>query len=363
MCGNMAEGRMWNIEKLNGSNYETWKFEMKMVLIREELWAVVEDELPAESSQTGAWKTKNMKALSTIALCVEKSQFPLIKKCESAKDSWKKLEEFHVQRTAGSKMYWLKKVFTKKMQPGQDVNSFLLEFDELFDRLANYDDCELNEICKAAILLGSLHESYEMLTMALESRPESELSLNLVKQKILDEAKRKKEVAASKEMGRLNFAMHSSQISPKCWQCNKVGHKKTECPELSGNESDSDSSVKSKKKKSKKPIASSAIVSNSNAYAMMTFVNEPGKVKPQIDRIERDSSSDVGNKLGGCKDNKWIVVGKKNWKCFGCKYSNFETRIQCRKCCGYKNRKWKRASDIQEEFLSSGGVIPKAYHM
>ena len=42
----------WSIEKLNGSNWNTWKFQMKHLLMAKELWSLVDgsEVLASEAS-------------------------------------------------------------------------------------------------------------------------------------------------------------------------------------------------------------------------------------------------------------------------------------------------------------------------
>ena len=58
---------------------------------------------------------------------------------------------------------------------------------------------ELPDNLVAALLLGSLPESYETLVTALESRPESDLTSQLVKNKLIDEYKRRQRAKDTKD--------------------------------------------------------------------------------------------------------------------------------------------------------------------
>lgn len=87
----------------------------------------------------------------------------------------------------------------------------------------------------AAILLGSLPESYETFVTALESRSENELSTQFVKSKLIDEHKRRKGAKEVKE----NFTEAAMKAAYKdhdraqprgnCFFCKKSGHFKSEC--------------------------------------------------------------------------------------------------------------------------------------
>lgn len=122
--------KFYSVEKLNNVNYGTWKFEMKMFLVKEDLWSYIEGGAP--NTESKEWLRGNNKALAIISLGVEKSQFPLIIKCVFAIDAWQKLAAHHIQKSVMSKVSLLKKIFAKKFQPDGDMDTHLLELEQLF---------------------------------------------------------------------------------------------------------------------------------------------------------------------------------------------------------------------------------------
>lgn len=61
-----------SIEKLNNSNYFTWKLKMKLFLIKEDLWDVIKDERPtllndsrASVREQNRWIKRDQKALAS----------------------------------------------------------------------------------------------------------------------------------------------------------------------------------------------------------------------------------------------------------------------------------------------------------
>jgi len=65
-----------SIEKLNGSNYQTWKYEMELVLMK--IWDVVNEN--ASMNPTPAWTRKDGRARALIGLQVENREFVCITK-------------------------------------------------------------------------------------------------------------------------------------------------------------------------------------------------------------------------------------------------------------------------------------------
>ena len=67
MAGSSTDEK-WTIEKLNGGNWSTWKFQMKHLLLAKELWRMVDGtEMLAEDAATTArsdFQKKPQKAFS-----------------------------------------------------------------------------------------------------------------------------------------------------------------------------------------------------------------------------------------------------------------------------------------------------------
>ena len=69
-------------ERLNNSNYRVWAFRMKMILIKEDLWEMIDP-----GSKKKEDETKGLKALSNIALMVENDQLVHIADSKDGKDA------------------------------------------------------------------------------------------------------------------------------------------------------------------------------------------------------------------------------------------------------------------------------------
>lgn len=77
-----------NVEKLNESNYELWKIQMKSVLVYNDLWQYVDgtEIKPLENAQD--WVRKDSKALALINLSISHGQLSHVKKAETSKGAW-----------------------------------------------------------------------------------------------------------------------------------------------------------------------------------------------------------------------------------------------------------------------------------
>ena len=86
----------WTIDKLNGSNWITWKFQLKHCLLAKDLWKYVDGSAVLAEDATTEQQTKHrsesQKAFSVIAMSVATSQLYLITSCEEPKGAWDALK-------------------------------------------------------------------------------------------------------------------------------------------------------------------------------------------------------------------------------------------------------------------------------
>lgn len=222
----MSDPGKFAIAKLGNNNYASWKFQIEMFLIREDLWHVVEDAKPEPVSD--AWRKADRKARATLGLCIEESQYVLIKDCDSAKAVWDVLKAYHEKSTASSQLSLLNRLCDAKVSETGDVEKHLLELDKLFERLANAG-LELAEKLKIAMTLRSMPESYHFLASALEARPDEDITLKLVRSKLMDEYHKRLERSGKPAPGEQVLKTEKVNKERLCFFCHKPGHFKKDC--------------------------------------------------------------------------------------------------------------------------------------
>ena len=206
-------------ERLNCGNYRVWALRMKMILIKEDLWDVID---PGSTKADNA--VKSLKALAQIILMVENDQLVHIADAKDGKEAWVSLKNFHVNESIGHKMRLYKKLFKTELSIGGDMRKHL---QILLEIAQNIKDCgdKLEETMVVSAILSSLNFEYDNLVTALESWKEKQLTIQSVKLKLIDEWER------------------------RCEKSNKereIGHIKWNCPVLNHGENgeNKDESVK-----------------------------------------------------------------------------------------------------------------------
>lgn len=137
-------------------------------------------EPPTDVSTAKAWMIKDNSARASIGLLVEDSQLIHIRKATTAKQVWESLKGYHEKSTLTSKVYLLRQICNLKLPETGSMEEHVNKMLTLVEKLTALGE-ELKDHMIVAMLLSSLPESYSTLITALESRPEAELTLDLVK--------------------------------------------------------------------------------------------------------------------------------------------------------------------------------------
>src|SRR5277367_5281162 len=277
MASNTA-GLMNQVEKLAKNNYETWKIQMKMVLLQQNLWAYVDGtkarpEAEDRENNQAKWEEKDGKTLASIILGLVPSEICHVKNCTRSREAWENIKTVHAPKGTVSKVNIAKRLLYLKMAPSQKMQDHLNNFTGLKDKLVEYDMALPDEVL-TVILLNSLPSEYEMFTVAMENRDElpkidiltvklleEELRLDGKKQSGLEVPTTESQCAASTSTKSWNKPLSSAgsnkqkqsnaggkQHKKKVWfpfrcnYCGEKGHKAADCPKKQGNKSENSSS-------------------------------------------------------------------------------------------------------------------------
>src|SRR5215813_1777839 len=92
----------WPMEKLTASNYQMWKIKMKLMLVKDDLWDVVN---PKPDPAPATWEKRSQRAQALIALSLDDDQLVHVVAKNSAWETWEALRKLHERPSLSSRLF------------------------------------------------------------------------------------------------------------------------------------------------------------------------------------------------------------------------------------------------------------------
>lgn len=217
-----------NIELLNGrENYSTWSFAVRMMLIVEDLWEVVQPPVVNGVTEPVDMK-KDQLAMAKLALLVHKTLFVHINDSTSAKSMWEKLKSTFEDNGLLRRVGLLRSLINTKLSSSGSVEQFVNEIMSNAHKL-NSIGFKIDDEWLGTFLLAGLPERYEPMIMAWESSGQK-ISADAVKTKLLQEVNFREDCDSGTSVALA--ASRDKDDTKICFECNEAGHFKRNCPML-----------------------------------------------------------------------------------------------------------------------------------
>lgn len=253
--------------RLGTGNYSEWAVRMEALLVRKDLWSVVDPEERKREVTEGKESGKKRGTSDTAAAVIDEdtkkkmayARALMIEHMETSqlaytrnrdpREIWLKLKSVHRARGLATEIALKRKFLTSSKDPElpmQEWISYIMglhwELEELGVTLGDKD--------VILALTTGLGAEYENLVISLDSAATSDLTVDFVIQRLLNEAARRGNQASTfGESAQTETALAVQDRS--CWICGKKGHRKANCPKKkgdSGKDSDSEPEPKAKSK-------------------------------------------------------------------------------------------------------------------
>jgi len=211
----MSESKAANgITKLNGLNYASWRQQMKMVLMKKEMWTVTtqginkaaeeiqiemkevktDEEKKAQQEKAAAKASKlSMKAFAEIGLSLDENvQNRVVGLKEDAKELWSHLNKLYAENTGVNQLQVKQQMMRLKKQAEDDMSTHVGKLQQLANQLKQMDaKAEESEVNLIMYLLNSLGTEWETWVSSIMTNVDK-LSFDDVANKLLlEEARRK----------------------------------------------------------------------------------------------------------------------------------------------------------------------------
>jgi hypothetical protein len=155
--------RSYNIPPLTAANYSSWSIKIEMLLIRSELWSVVDDTEASPPSDDiigfTAWKLKDSKARSEILLHCGEKQLIALRPLATSKIVWDRLKQIYEKSNKASQVQLHKQLCRMTMSDNDDVVVFLESWQALLQEAA-ISGCTFTDAQQVNLLLGALPDSW-----------------------------------------------------------------------------------------------------------------------------------------------------------------------------------------------------------
>lgn len=210
-----------SIEKLDGaSNYATWKVQVELYLVMEDLWDFIE-----KTPSTAVGLKMDKKVRAKMLLMVKPHCLVHVKKATTAKESWGALKAAFEDQGINNRCRLLGRLVSQKLSMYSSPRVYVNEILSLANQLADMDK-EVDDELLAALMLQGLGEQYEPMRMAIENSNIT-LTTDYVKTKLLQI-----DVTSTNEDSSQNALSAAKKKS--YWKANekgkgKIANKKIEC--------------------------------------------------------------------------------------------------------------------------------------
>ncbi|CAL1361064.1 unnamed protein product [Linum trigynum] len=144
------------------------------------------------------WEVLHRKAVAIIRQWIDQSIFHHVAKDTRADELWQKLESMYERQSAQNKASLIRRIVNLKYKDGHSVSEHLSDFQGLVNQLTTMK-LALDDEVQALLLLSSLPDSWETLVVSVSnSAPNGKLTMDIVKDSMLNEEARRKELGIAK---------------------------------------------------------------------------------------------------------------------------------------------------------------------
>ena len=265
--GHVQEGTKGTMDRitnlivpLNEKNYPTWKLQVKMSLIKDDLFKIVDgsEVAPTEANQLAKFNTRKDRALAIIVLSVEPKLLYLLGDPNDPAEVWKKLGDVFQKKTWSNKLRLKKKLYSLQLKPDDDLQSHLKSLIEVFDELSVIGDA-LKEEDRVICLLASLPDKFSTIVTALEASESVPKWDSVVERLLHQETKFNERSSENASENKVLFSKKNKfnfNGKRKCFECGSPHHIRRNCSQYSEKQKQGNTDKQNSQIKGKSHVAS-----------------------------------------------------------------------------------------------------------
>ncbi|UYV78316.1 hypothetical protein LAZ67_16000942 [Cordylochernes scorpioides] len=223
------------ITKLNGANYSSWSFQMKLVLMENDLWSLINpgEDKPDPSDL----------AFAKICLGINDEQQLHVHHLNTPKEVWEELEKLYAPKDSRYRAVQLRRqLYGERLTQHSNMEGYMGKINYIVNELAQIGD-KIDDGDLAMVLLGGLPEDWDIVVSTICNLPDSDFTTATVKRRLLAEAERRSS-NLPKDVGAMVVNASSRPIETEkqfkakvvCFKCGGKGHYARECRKKGKNE-------------------------------------------------------------------------------------------------------------------------------
>lgn len=219
------------LEKFCGTNFPTWPTKIRLPLMRDRVWDMVEgtERKPkGDLQKMQIWENKNDKALTYIGLGLADNLIRHLDLNKIAKEVWDKLENLFGNKSVIPKVFFKQRFFGFQMKESDSLQEHLSNLRSILQQLAALK-AQVDEDDMKAVLLSNIEDIPRFSKALTVLRVAREMSYEEMIAILIDEDRRLREqVATGIEAKTAFISKTKGKGRPfKCTFCNKkLGHTK-----------------------------------------------------------------------------------------------------------------------------------------
>ena len=228
---------MFKVEKLNDTNFHTWKQTVEYALGLKELADHIlprSDQEQQSSAISAKWSKDDLKAKAVIGMTLGKEHLELVSECTSAFAMWKTILELFQRKTLLNKLMTRRRFYTAKMVDSENTMSFISRVRQMASDCKALD-ISIDDKDIAMTVLCGLPEKYEHLIVAIDTATDDDtFTLDFVKSRLLQEDQRMRDRSGTRPVP--DSALVADQRNERrgrssfaCTHCGRPGHNESRC--------------------------------------------------------------------------------------------------------------------------------------
>lgn len=222
------------VDKLNDSNFHSWKQKIQLLLSLRELDDFIHDDPPSiDSDNYRDWCKNDRKAMAHIGLSLSDHHLEHVRDVSTAKEMWLCILNIFERHTLLNKLAARRNFYTATMKEDENIMAFTNRIRQLASTLKSMG-VEIDDKEMAMAVLNGLPERFNNLISALDAlgNEDSTFSLEFVKSRLLQEEQRirmRENASNTKSEASALLANRRKTAYHKCGHCGKEGHPSERC--------------------------------------------------------------------------------------------------------------------------------------